>query len=245
MASGVFRYASLLSADQQVLFHRDGKTATVSIVANEKLQTISIRTNGKADAQLVMGDVQLPDSDQPTMILLSAVGMALHPGARLAACIGFGSGLSTHVLLENPALQRVDTVEIEPQMVKAAEHFRPRNVLAYVDPRSRIIIDDAKTFFSTQRDEYDLIISEPSNPWVSGVAGLFSDEFYRLVRRHLAKDGVFVQWIQLYEIDVPLVVSVLKALESNFEDYVAYATLDGDMLIAAKEKGRLGTLDPR
>jgi len=79
---------------------------------------------------------------------------------------------------------------------------------------------------------------------VSGVAGLFSDEFYRLVRRHLAPGGVFVQWIQLYEIDVPLVVSVLKALEANFGDYVAYAAHDADLLIVARESGRFGPPDP-
>ena len=243
MASGVYRYGRFMFPHEAVLFHRDGKTATVSVVEEGDGQAVSIRTNGKTDAKLTMGRDEAPSPDEPTMILMSALGMALHPQARLAACIGFGSGLSTHTLLGNPHLSRVDTIEIEPEMVRAAEHFRPRNELAYVDPRSRIVIDDAKTFFSTRPEKYDLILSEPSNPWVSGVAGLFSDEFYRLVRRHLAPGGLFVQWIQLYEIDVPLVVSVLKALEANFADYVAYAAHDADLLIVAKE-GSLGVPDP-
>jgi predicted membrane-bound spermidine synthase len=244
MASGVYRHAKILSTGDEVFFHRDGKTATVSVVGDPGKHTLSIRTNGKTDAELTMGLDQPPDPDEPTMILMSAVAMALHPEARTVACIGFGSGLSTHVLLGNPRLSRVDTVEIEPEMVEAARHFRPRNELAYVDARSHIVIDDAKTFFSTRQEKYDLILSEPSNPWVSGVAGLFSDEFYRLVRRHLAAGGVLVQWIQLYEIDVPLVVSVLKALEANFGDYVAYAAADGDLLIAARESGRFSSPDP-
>src|SRR5205823_6318820 len=99
-------------------------------------------------------------------------------------------------------------------------------------------------YFSLTQRAYDMILSEPSNPWVSGVAGLFSDEFYRLVRGHLAPGGLFVQWIQLYEIDVPLVVSVLKAIEKNFGEYVAYATTDMDLLIVAREKGAFGTPDP-
>jgi len=243
MASGVYRHARILSTGDEVVFHRDGKTATVSVTGDPGKHTLSIRTNGKTDAELSMGMDQPPGPDEPTMILMSAVAMALHPEGRTVACIGFGSGLSTQTLLGNPRLSRVDTVEIEPQMVEAAKHFRPRNELAYVDPRSRIVIDDAKTFFSTRQEKYDLILSEPSNPWVSGVAGLFSDEFYQLVRRHLAPGGVFVQWIQLYEIDVPLVVSVLKALEANFGDYVAYAANDGDLLIAARESGRFGSPD--
>jgi spermidine synthase len=243
MASGVYRYGRVMSSDEEVVFHRDGKTATVSIVADPARESLGIRTNGKADAELSMDLARPPTPDEPTMILLGALGMAFHPGARLAACIGFGSGLSTHTLLGNPRLSRVDTIEIEPEIVRGAQRFRPRNELAYADPRSRIVVDDAKTFFSTQREKYDLVVSEPSNPWVSGVASLFSDEFYRLVRRHLAPGGVFVQWIQLYEIDVPLVVSVLKALEANFADYAAYAAHDADLIIVAKETS-LGRPDP-
>jgi len=171
------------------------------------------------------------------------VPLAVHPDARRIACIGFGSGITTHLLLTNPRLTQVDTVEIEREMVRGAEQFRPWNELAYADPRSRIIIDDAKTFFATQASRYDAIVSEPSNPWVSGVAGLFSDEFYQLVRRHLANDGVFVQWLQLYEIDVPLVVSVLQAIEANFADYVVYASGDFDLLIAASNGRKFGTPD--
>jgi len=244
IASGVYRLGQMVPATEEVFFHRDGKTATVSVVGRPGRPVISIRTNGKPDAQLTMVPDLPPADDESTMILMSAIGMALHPEARTAACIGFGSGLSTHTLLENPRLSRVDTIEIEREMVQGAQLFRPRDELAYTDPRSRIVIDDAKTYFSAQQRAYDLILSEPSNPWVSGVAGLFSDEFYRLVRRHLAPGGLFVQWIQLYEIDVPLVVSVLKALEANFGDYVAYASNEGDLLVVARESGNLGSPDP-
>ena len=243
MASGVYRHGIALFDSEQVEYHRDGKTATVSLVSKPGSGALGIRTNGKTDAELNMAFDGIPTGDEPTMILLGAVAMALHPQARSVACIGFGSGLTTHTLLGNPSLSHVDTVEIEPEMVRAARHFRPRNELAFSDPRSRIVIDDAKTFFSTQGGQYDLIVSEPSNPWVSGVSGLFSQEFYRLVRRHLAPSGVFVQWIQLYEIDVPLVVSVLKALEANFGDYVVYAMTDFDLLIAAREEGTFAAPD--
>ncbi len=244
LASGVYRYGAIPSGTEQVLYHRDGKTATVSVLSLGKPPTLSLRTNGKTEAGLSIGSDPQSGSDESTMIMLGAVAMGVHPGARTVACIGFGSGLTTHTLLGNPRLSRVDTIEIEPEMVRAAAYFRPRNELAYVDPRSRIVIDDAKTYFSTRQEKYDLILSEPSNPWVSGVAGLFSAEFYRHLRRYLAPGGVFVQWIQLYEIDVPLVISVLKALEANFGDYVVYAANDSDVLIAAKSEGTFGDLEP-
>src|SRR5438094_12052 len=244
MASGVYRDGALLDpGPNRMLFQRDGKTASVSVVQYELSARRGIRTNGKTDAELSTDPRLLPTGDEPTMALLAAVSLAVHPDARRIACIGFGSGITTHLLLTNPRLTQVDTVEIEREMVRGAEQFRPWNELAYADPRSRIIIDDAKTFFATQASRYDAIVSEPSNPWVSGVAGLFSDEFYQLVRRHLADDGVLVQWIQLYEIDVPLVVSVLRAIEANFADYVVYASGDFDLLIAASNGRRFGAPD--
>src|SRR5207248_2663690 len=108
-----------------------------------------------------------------------------------------------------------------------------RNSNAYADPRSHIVFDDAKTFFSTHNRKYDIVVSEPSNPWVSGVASLFTSEFYRYVRRYLEPGGVLVQWFQLYEIDASLVASVLGALGAEFPDYVVYAATNSDLLIVA------------
>jgi len=246
MASGVYRRTSILqAADAEILFHRDGKTASVDVVRYPGAELVEIVTNGKSDASVAMKPGAGASLDEPTMVLLGALPLALQPQGRKVACIGFGSGLTTHTLLASPRLTRVDTVEIEQEMVRGAEKFRPHNERAYADPRSHVVIDDAKTYFSTQREKYDVIVSEPSNPWVSGVAGLFSDEFYRLVRRHLAEGGVFGQWLQLYEIDLPLVVSVLKALEANFSDYVVYASTRFDLLIMARNGGAIGTLDLR
>lgn len=245
MASGVYRTGKLLDpAASQVVYQRDGKTATVSVVGHEQMNVLNIATNGKVDAAVMMAPDHPPTPDEPMMLLLGAIPMALLPQARRAACIGLGAGITTHTLLQNRRLLRVDTVEIEQEMVRAAQYFRPRNELAFTDPRSRIIIDDAKTFFSTQAEKYDLIVSEPSNPWVSGVAGLFSDEFYRLVRRQMAEGGLFAQWIQLYEIDLPLVVTVLKALEANFDDYAVYATTNVDLIIVARRDGHLSLPEP-
>ena len=247
MASGVFRQGELLQPGaQRLLFHRDGKTATVSLVEETANGMRSIRTNGKSDAAIGMRMGMPPTSDEYTMSLAAAIPVMLHPNARHAAVIGFGSGLTTHSLLSCPWIERVETIEIEPEMVEAARAFRPAVERAFSDPRGRIFIDDAKAFFSTNGRKYDLIISEPSNPWVSGVAGLFSKEFYRLVRRHLNEGGIFVQWVQLYEIDLTLVASVLKALEPEFADYAMFAPNNGDLLIVASQDRPLpDTLDDR
>jgi len=245
MASEVYRSGALMEPGRvDFLYYRDGKTATISSLLEKDSGVVSINTNGKTDASIGMAVGGQPSSDEPTMILAAVLPMALHPQARQVANIGLGSGLTTQTLLDNLHLTQVDTIEIEKFMVEAAKNFRPRVDAVYTDPRSRIFIEDAKTFFSAHNKKYDIIISEPSNPWVSGVAGLFSEEFYRLLNRHLADDGIFVQWLQMYEVDNDLATSVLKAVSNNFSDFAVYASNDVDMLIVAKKKGTLPELDP-
>ncbi|HEY7674329.1 MAG TPA: hypothetical protein VH867_03810 [Burkholderiales bacterium] len=234
MASGVFRRGDLYSErDATMLFHRDGKTTTVSLM--DFGTDRSLRTNGKSDGAINMDPSGPRVSDEITMTLTAAIPLAYRPDARSAAVIGIGTGLTTHTLLGSAALRSVETIEIEPAMAEASRRFAPRNSNAFADPRSHIVFDDAKTFFSTYNRKYDIIVSEPSNPWVSGVSSLFTSEFYRLVRRHLAPGGVLVQWFQMYEINASLVASVLRALGENFPDYAIYAATGSDLLIVAGE----------
>ncbi len=171
------------------------------------------------------------------MTLLAAIPWGSHPSARTVAVIGLGSGMTTHTLPNIPRIEIVDTIEIEPAMVEAARGLGPKVINAFEDPRSRIRIADAKTFFAGHRRKYDLIISEPSNPWVSGVSGLFSVEFYDLVQGHLAADGLLAQWIHLYEIEMPLVASVMKAIGQSFDDYAVYGVSAVDILVLASVEG--------
>jgi len=241
MSSGVFRSGAFLDPTRnKVEFYRDGKTASVSIVTDGAMRVI--RTNGKPDAGIQFDPKEKPSWDESTMILLGSLPIALKPDARTVANIGFGSGLTTHTLLASESLQLVDTIEIEPAMVEGARLFGKVNARAYEDPRSHIRIEDAKTFFASHQRHYDAIISEPSNPWVSGVATLFSDEFYQRIRPHLNDGGLLVQWIQVYEIDFDLVGSILKALGRHFPDYVIYTSQPGDIVVIASKNGPVPAL---
>jgi predicted membrane-bound spermidine synthase len=184
LASGVYRSGQATLPDgTQVVYYKDGKTASVSATFNENGYA-SIATNGKSDASIGIVKTVAPTGDEPTMALLAALPLAYHDAPRTAAVIGFGSGLSTHTLLADKRLERVDTIEIEQAMIEGAQVFGERVSRAYRDPRSRVILDDAKSYFAGQQQRYDLIISEPSNPWISGVGSLFSKEFYHFVSHH-------------------------------------------------------------
>jgi spermidine synthase len=234
MTAGVFRHGELQdSRDATILFARDGKTATVHLVKYS--DATSLRTNGKSDGSINMDPAGTRGSDEITMVLTAALPLALKPETRSAAVIGIGTGLTTHTLLQSLDIERVETVEIEAAMAEAARGFMPRNSGAFADPRGSLLIDDAKSFFSTRNRSYDLIISEPSNPWVSGVSSLFTREFYRRIRRHLNPGGLLVQWIQLYEMDASLVATVLGALGAEFPHYAVFAPSDYDLLIMAAD----------
>ena len=234
MTAGVFRYGELQdSRDASILFAKDGKTATVHLVKYS--DATSLRTNGKSDGSINMDPAGQRGTDEITMVLTAALPLALRPETRTAAVIGVGTGLTTHTLLQSLDIERVETVEIEAAMAEAARGFMPRNSGAFADPRGTILIDDAKSFFSTRNRSYDLIISEPSNPWVSGVSSLFTREFYRRIRKHLNSGGMLVQWIQLYEIDASLVATVLGALGAEFPHYAVFAASDYDLLIIAAD----------
>jgi hypothetical protein len=192
-----------------------------------------IATNGKPDAGLQMGPGKAT-IDESTMVLLAALPLSMHPNPKRVANIGFGSGLTAHTLLTTRQVERLDTIEIEPLMVEAASKgFAPRISNVFEDPRSHIVYEDAKTFFASVREPYDVIVSEPSNPWVSGVATLFSDEFYGRAAQYLRSDGYLVQWIQIYETDLGVVSSILKALALHFRTYAIYNSNDSDILIIA------------
>jgi predicted membrane-bound spermidine synthase len=232
VASGVYRLgAATLPAGYRVTYLRDGKTATVSLA--ERLRRVTISTNGKPDASVQMGAGELAP-DEATMVLAAAIPLSLHPDAARVANIGFGSGLTSHLLLTSLQLERLDSIEIEPLMVEAARQgFGARIHDVFEDARSHIVYEDAKTFFAASHEQYDLIVSEPSNPWVSGVATLFSDEFYERLVPYLRPDGYFAQWIQIYETDIGIVASVTKALSRHFGAYQIYNLNDQDILIVA------------
>lgn len=243
LASGVFRYGySQISEKTKMLSYRDGKTASVSVYQRPN-GTATISTNGKPDAAINLIEGGNPMDDEATMVLLGALPLAMMDSPDNAAVIGFGSGLSTHTLLGDPRVKSVSTIEIEQAMVDGARAFGPRVARAFTDPRSHVVIDDAKAFFASQNKKFDLIISEPSNPWISGVGALFSKEFYRFIPRHLNENGLFVQWVQLYEINDELLGSILQAMIPAFFDYSAWISNRNDLIIVASPRGKVPKLD--
>lgn len=192
-----------------VVYFKDGLNSAISVAKTDDY--IALRTNGKVDAS---------NHDVVTQLLVGHLGALAHAPRRVLL-IGFGSGMTASALAGYSELERLDIVEIEPAVLAAAPLLNQLNRNVLLDPRVHVTLDDARNFLFTSRDRYDLVISEPSNPWIAGVATLFTSEFYRAVQAHLAPGGVFVQWVQAYS----LYPQDLKMLVGTFLGEFREATL--------------------
>jgi spermidine synthase len=171
-----------------IVYFRDGLNANISVARTGDY--MAIRTNGKVDAS---------NHDVTTQLLLGHLAALANPPRRVLL-VGFGSGMTASAIAAYSELERLDVVEIEPAVVAAAPLLASLNRNVLLDPRVHVTFDDARNFLFTTREKYDLIISEPSNPWIAGVATLFTREFYAAARARLAPGGVFVQWMQAYSL---------------------------------------------
>jgi len=252
LTSGVYRYGSVQApGTRKVLFYKDGRTATVSVRRIPNSNGLTLATNGKPDAS--MGpewfDAKVEPKpgafthDAPTQMFVPLIALAHVPGAKTAAVIGHGSGMTSHALLGSPTLESLVTIEIEPEMINASRVFYPANARAFDDRRSTFAIDDARAYFAARGKQFDLIVSEPSNPWVSGVSGLFTAEFYERITHYLTPKGVFAQWLHLYEIDDALLLSVMAGLSQSFPTYSIFQISQRDILIVATTQTSLPAPD--
>jgi len=206
---------------QSLLFYKDDKDATVTVVKGRE-GDLYLKVNGKTDAS--------SRGDLPTQLLLAHVPLLLKPDARQVLLVGLGSGITAGSALRYP-LERLDLVEISAGVVEAAKFFEDHNYRALQDPRLHLHLEDANTFLRLAPRRYDVIISEPSNPWIVGIGNLFSVEFYRQARQHLSAGGILAQWFHTYEMDDNTLRLILRTFSSVFEHVTLWKTLSEDILI--------------
>jgi spermidine synthase/tetratricopeptide (TPR) repeat protein len=184
-----------------------GNVAVLKQVNEQNQPRLSLTVNGKADAS--------SDSDAPTQTLLAQLPLLMKNGSSAVLLIGMGSGMTAGSALTHP-LERLDCVEISTGVAEAARLFGPYNNNVYENPRFHLIVEDARTFVNITDRRYDVIISEPSNPWMAGVGNLFTIEFFRDAARIMPDDGVMAQWFHLYEVSDEIVGTAVRTFQTVF-----------------------------
>jgi spermidine synthase len=232
---GIQAWTERIRPEKGYLFYKDGPNTTVAVSASygddgrERSRTIFV--NGKSDGNT--------KGDFFTMMMTGLLPGIFAPRLDRGCIIGFGTGITVGALLGFPETERIDVVDIAKTVFDAAPLFDMYNGGVSTDRRVRFHATDAFRFLRGSDERFDYIVSEPSNPWVTGVENLYSVEYYETVLERLAPDGVFLQWVQTYSFDNELLQMVLKTLTARFPYVTVFQMLEHDLaLVATRDQSR-------
>jgi spermidine synthase len=208
----------------KTIFYKEGPAATVSVIRSPR-GPLSLTIDGKTDASTGH------NADMSTQMLLSHLPAMFVEQPRNALLIGVGSGVSLGSLLQHP-VDSVDAVEISPAVIEATNFFREYNHNALDDPRVNLVIGDGRHHMERTSKKYDLIISQPSNPWISGISNLFTLEYYQLMMNRLSNQGVVCQWIPSYHMSKKMLAIICKTWTKVFPNTSMWtSSVVGDLFL--------------
>ncbi len=212
------------SARRTLVWDADGRESSVALVANEDFAMI---TNGKSDGSA--------RGDAGTQVMSAMIGAILHGNVRSSLVIGLGTGSTAGWLGSIPQTQVVDAIELEPLSIDIARACAPVNRDVLSNPKVKIHIGDAREVLLTTRSRYDLIFSEPSNPYRAGIASLFTKEYYEASAAILQPNGLFLQWVQTYGIDARTIRIIYATISSVYPYVETWWTSPGDIVLVASK----------
>jgi tetratricopeptide (TPR) repeat protein len=208
----------------ELLYYEEGAAATVSV---KKLTgTTTLGVDGKTDAS--------NRGDMLTQKLIAHLPLLLHKDPKNVFILGLGSGMTVGAALTHP-IERADVVEISPEVVKASDFFKTENRNALADPRTHLIIGDGRSHLALSNQNYDVIVSEPSNPWIAGVSSLFTKEFFESAKARLTPGGIICQWANAYNVSQEDLKSIIATFRSAFPDGSVWLVGGDDVLLLATQ----------
>jgi spermidine synthase len=216
--------------NMRFLYYKEGIHGTVSVISwvRNGLRKKALLNNGKADAST--------STDMATQVLLGQLPMFLHEAPKEVMVIGLGSGMTAGSVLQNTAVENIDVIEISPEVVEASFFFKEDNYDVLNNPRTNLIVADARNYLLASEKKYDVIISEPSHSWVTGVSNLFTLEFLQQANNRLEENGILVQWYHLYGVDRGSLKALLKSVSDVFPHYTLWYASGGDIIIVSSNK---------
>ena len=201
----------------KLVYYKDGIATTVSV--DQWGKVFSLKNNGKVDAS--------NDADMPTQISVGLLPLLLYHNdhAPKVALVGFGSGVTAGAVTQYP-IASLEVVELEPAIYEASHFFDSVNQRPLQNPKVRALVGDGRNFLSQRSDQFDVIISQPSNPWITGVSNLFTREYFQDIKARLRDDGIFCQWAQLYEMAPWNIKAIYRTLAGEFPYVMVFAAED-------------------
>jgi spermidine synthase len=209
-----------------VKFWADGPCSNVGVQYSRPNRITALVTNGHIDAS--------DDADRPVQSLVSGFPMLMKPAAKDMAIIGWGCGQTVGTATLFP-VKSIEAVELEPNVIEASKFFHHVNRKPEQDPRVHLQYNDGRNFLLATDQKFDIIVSEPSNPWQAGVCNLFTREYFSVCKDRLKKNGIVSVWLQISEVPPGDVCGVLSALHSEFKYLLAFYPRPGNMVIIGSE----------
>ena len=220
---GLIRFQDIQN-DHKLLYFKESTHSNV--VVTEAFNQRSLRVNGKVDAS--------DSGDMQTQIGLAVTPLIFSPKPNKIFVVGYGSGVSAGICSLFPESQ-VTCCEIDKAVIDAGKLFRKVNHFPELRPNFHIVIDDGRKVMEMSKDRFDIIISEPSNPWLSGISNLYSAEFYRVAKERLSEKGLFAQWLQTYKFTNANYTMVLKTIKSVFKYTTVFIVGGSDTLVIGSD----------
>jgi len=241
MTAGMYKYASDLSdrsragvyafavSAYDLLFYDEGLSSVVTVARSKTTGNMWLANNGKVDASTSI--------DMPTQVLCAELPFAFRPESRDAVVIGLASGITAGTVTLDPRLEHIDIVELEPAILAASHLFDDYNHHPLDDPRVHLYANDGRNHITlVPPASYDVVVSEPSNPWLSGVSNLFTREFFELGKTRLRPGGVWSQWVQMYGMDEDDLRTLVKTFAEVYPYVRLFSTIeDADLVLVGSE----------
>ena len=224
--------ASAAGRTPHFLFLKEGKAGVISLTTYDGKQA-RLQSNGLNES-----GINLDDPDDVLMVesFLGLIPYMLHQDPKSAFLIGYGGGITTQALVSTD-LEALRIVELEPAVVEAGRSVARGPATALADPRVDLEFNDARNTLLVEDATYDLIVSQPSHPWVAGSANVFTQEFWEIARSRLNRGGIFGQWVNLFQMDATTLRSIMKAFYTVFPEGMTFANSEsGDLLLFGSDR---------
>ena len=228
-----YRIGDLKEAElkkNKILFFKEGVHTTVTTELSAS-GNIFLRVNGKTDASLAL--------DMRTQLLSGYLPMLFHENPKSALVIGQGSGITLGAVEQFP-VDKINLVEISPAVIEGSRFFDPFNHNALNDERLSILLEDGRNHIALSKKSYDVIVSEPSNPWISGVGALFTVDFFDLLKKRLNPGGLACIWVHT-NMSPDSFKSIIRSFTEQFPFVTMWESIAGDdyLLIGSEQEYRL------
>lgn len=207
-----------------IKYFEEGTYANVAV--SQESGSLFLQINGRTEASTT--------SDMSNQILVSQIPMLLHPDPHKVLVIGLGSGITFGSVLTYP-VDEAECVEISPAVVRASRYFSDWHSDVTRNPKAKIIMGDGRNYMLSTDQKYDVVISEPSKPWISGVSNMFTRESYESAKKRLNDRGLFCQWFHYYSMSPEDFKTALRTFLSVFP-YVQIWNADNNIfMVGANE----------